>query len=437
MRRDEPERKGQRTGLTRRAFLSCGTVAAVAATSPWVWRTHAATVTVDAAFDVQVQQFMQARQVPGAALAVLKDDRLVYARGYGWADRDAQVPARADTLFRIASLSKPITALAVLKLVEQGKLELDTPAFGLLKLEPLPSGKGAVDLRLAQVTVRHLLHHTAGWDSTRSFDPMFRSRQIARAAGEPPPASPRTIIRFMLGRALDFDPGSRYAYSNFGYCVLGRVIEAVTGLSYETYVQQQLLAPLGIRRMRIGQSRRSTDGEARYYTAKPTTARSVFADGPAQVPWPYGGFCLESMDAHGGWIASVLDLARLTAALRAPERHGLLRPATLKTMVAPPPPPVSRRSDGSLEPSWYGCGWSVRPVGQTGRFNCWHTGSLPGSYGLWVLRWDGLSWVVLFNQRSEDPTLPEAAIDAALHQAADAVTIWPEPGASPSASEAP
>src|SRR5206468_5725413 len=144
-----------------------------------------------------------------------------------------------------------------------------------------------------------------------------------------------------------------------------------------------------------------------------------------RVSWPYGGFCLESMDAHGGWIASAVDLARFAAALRDPQHSPLLKPESLQIMHAPPEPPVSRNSDGSLKDHYYGCGWLARPVGRGVGANYWHTGSLPGTSTLLVRRHDDVSWVILFNQRSDDDKLPDGDIDPALHRAADAVRDWP------------
>jgi N-acyl-D-amino-acid deacylase len=169
---------------------------------------------------------------------------------------------------------------------------------------------------------------------------------------------------------------------------------------------------------------RQAPGEVRYYTTDDVRVDCVFPNGPAKVPRPYGGFHLEAMDAHGGWIASAVDLARFAAALDAPKRRPLLKPATCRAMYAPPPSPVSREQSGALKDSWYGCGWSVRPVGK-GRANYWHSGSLPGTATLLVRRWDGLSWAAVFNQRSEDKNHPDGAIDAALHRAADSVGDWP------------
>jgi N-acyl-D-amino-acid deacylase len=380
---------------------------------------------VAAAFDREVEGFMAARAIPGGALAVLKDGRLVYARGYGWADRERQIRVRPDSLFRIASVSKPITAAAVLQLIENKALDLDARAFPFLKLEPLQGKKP--EPRLARIAIRQLLQHTGGWDRERSGDPMFRATAIARAANVPSPPGARDVIRYMLGRKLDFDPGQRCVYSNFGYCVLGRIIEEVTGRHYEAFVQEKVLAPIGIREMRIGRSldSKQADNEVRYYARENESAKSVFDQGPRKVPLPYGGFCLEAMDAHGGWLASVVDLARFAAAFDEHAPHSLLKPETIRVMQARPPAPVSRKRDGSLEEWFYGCGWAVRPVGAQGKVNCWHAGSLPGTATLLVRRWDGLSWAALFNQRSEDKKLPDSAIDPALHRAADAVLAWP------------
>jgi N-acyl-D-amino-acid deacylase len=417
--------------LTRRQFLGATAIGLLGLTPRALALGEDAakkTVSIAEAFDREVTQFMTARKVPGGALAVVKDRRLVYARGYGWADREKRIAVKPDSLFRIASISKPITGVAVMRLVEQNKLSLDARAFDIVNLKPLLDGDRQPDPRLAAITIRQLLQHTGGWDRDKSFDPMFRATQIAKAVGEPGPAGPHAVIRYMLGQPLDFDPGTRYAYSNFGYCVLGRVIEKITGQTYEKYVQEKILAPAGIKRMRIGASLdgKQAKGEVRYYTPNDEEGNSVFPGTAGKVPWPYGGFHLEAMDAHGGWIASAVDLARFAAALDDPKRSPLLKPDTLETMYAAPPAPVSRRADGTLNATWYGCGWNVRPIGKSGRANTWHNGSLPGTSTWLVRRWDGLSWAVLFNQRSEDKALPDSAIDGAMHRAADSVTEWPK-----------
>ena len=103
---------------------------------------------------------MQARNIPGGALAVVKDGRLAYTRGYGWADRENKVPAKPTSLFRIASIAKPFTAVAVLKLVEEQKLKLHARVWDLLNLPSLVPAEKNADERWKQITVCHLLQHT-------------------------------------------------------------------------------------------------------------------------------------------------------------------------------------------------------------------------------------------------------------------------------------
>ncbi|MGO8675349.1 MAG: serine hydrolase domain-containing protein [Limisphaerales bacterium] len=413
---------------TRRQFLArAGALGAVAASLRGHPACAAAKLPMADAFDREMERFMSARKVPGGALAVVKDRRLVYTHAYGWADRDKKTPVKADSLFRIASISKPFTATAILKLVETKGLDLESPVTDFLPFKPVLADGKAPDPRWKRVTLRHCLHHTGGWDRDASGDPMFRSLETARAVGVAAPANAEAIIRYMLGQPLDFDPGARYAYSNFGYCLLGRVIEKVGGRPYEQFVREEVLAPMGIRGMRLGASLESgrAEGEVRYYTPDDREGPSVFPGLPAKVPEPYGTFCLEALDSHGGWLASAPDLARFAAVLDAPGDSTCLKPDTRRVLYEPPAPPVSRNPDGSLADHFYGCGWSVRPAGKEGRANYSHNGSLPGTFTL-LSRWsDGLSWAVLFNQRSESSRLPDMAIDSALRRAADAVEQWP------------
>ena len=188
-----------------------------------------------AAYDDVMTSLMQQYQVPGAALAVVRDGRLVFARGYGYADRDLETPVQPDSLFRLASITKPHTAAAILNLIEQGKLNLSDKAFSILaNLTPIPGTK--VDPRIATITIQNLLEHKSGWygeaDGT-GYDPMFDVDLIAYVVKTPPPADCPAIIRYQLSRRLDRDPGTYYSYLNFGYCVLGEVIHQVSGVPYD------------------------------------------------------------------------------------------------------------------------------------------------------------------------------------------------------------
>ncbi len=228
---------------------------------------------------------------PGAQIAVTYNGRLVLSRGYGYADIEAGSPVQPDSLFRIASLTKLTTAIATLVLVDQGKLNLDAKAFALLP-QFTPLSGATSDPRLQNITVRQILHHTAGWDSGGTgYDPMFDTTAIANATGTTPPSTTDAIIRYMLGRPLDFDPGTKYSYSNFGYCVLGRIIEKVSGQSYNDFVQANVLTKAGSSRFLLGRTLLANRavGEVRYYdyTGAPL-ASSVFpADdrGRAMALW--------------------------------------------------------------------------------------------------------------------------------------------------------
>jgi N-acyl-D-amino-acid deacylase len=381
-----------------------------------------------ASFDKMMLAVVKEHKPPGAALAVTCHGRLVYARGFGYADVENRQPVEPESLVRIASLSKPITAVAILQLVERGSLRLDEKAFPLLGLKPHLSQGARYDQRLDDITILHLLQHTAGWDRDKSGDPMFMSLRIADELGAKPPALPQDIIRWMLGRPLDFAPGERFAYSNFGYCVLGRVIEKVTGHRYEDYVRREVLAPLGVRDMRIGRTLESqrAEGEVKYYAPKPTLAPGCVGPTIGQkVPPAYGHWYQEGLDAHGGWIGSAVDLVRFASTFDSGRKCPILNAASIARMFAPPA--LAAEKDGKPPDVYYACGWQVRPIRNLG-LSTWHTGELRGCCTtLLVRRYDGLCWAVLFNTDADAKGKSLTAIvDPLVHQAADAVKRWPE-----------
>ena len=192
-----------------------------------------------ASLDGMMQQALARYSVKGGAMAVVKDGHLVFARGYGWADSEAQLPVQPDSLFRWASASKTLTAAAVMRLAESGKLNSDTPIFGILSQYSPYNGKLG-DSRLAGITVRQVLHHVGGWDRMISGDPVTGDPtiDISSATRSAFPPSRDDAIRYMLAQRLDFEPGSRFAYSNFGYMLLGRVIEKISGDSYDGICSQ-------------------------------------------------------------------------------------------------------------------------------------------------------------------------------------------------------
>src|SRR5262245_51754952 len=217
--------------------------------------------------DSAVVTMMANHGIPGGALAVAKDGKLVFARGYGWANLATEELVQPDTLFGVASLSKTITAVAVLKLVEQGKLSLEGRPFEILRhIQPPP--KARVDPRLYRITVRQLLNHSGGWDHQKSGDPVNWTTQMHLKRKDRTPVSAEQLISYTMAVPLDFEPGTDSKYSNFGYIVLGEVVERVAEMPYEKFVQEHVLAPAGIRRTTLHPlGGRYFEHEARRYLA--------------------------------------------------------------------------------------------------------------------------------------------------------------------------
>lgn len=367
-------------------------------------------------YDRIIAQLMHDHDVPGAAVAVVRHGQLAYARGFGMADRENGVPVQPDSLFRIASISKPITAVAVLKLVEEGRLELDARVFrDLLRgIEPHP----VVDDRMNEITVRDLLRHSGGFDRKLSGDPMFKQKEISEAINKPTPLDCTGVISYMKRQSLDFSPGERYGYSNFGYCALGRVIEQVSGMPYEDYVRKEILIPAGAKHMRVADSfvKGRLENEVKYYDYPwADTRESLDPNVWTHVPRPYTGM-LSLMDAHGGWASSAIDLLRFVLAVDGRGNNDILSDETTELMIARPQYREGKRR-------WYGLGWSVRDLGR-GRSNWWHGGSLPGTRSLVVRAANGFSWAVLMNSRPKNRKLGRA-LDRGMWKAFREVTQWP------------
>ncbi len=352
-------------------------------------------------FDTTMAQMMSTYAIPGAALGIAHNGQLVFARGYGYADTSTGAQVQPDSLFRIASDTKPHTAAAIYKLIERGQLSLGDKAFSILSnLTPLPGY--TEDPRVAEITIQDLLDHMSGWygenDGT-GYDPLFDVDNIANVAGTTPPADPATIIRFMLGRSLDTDPGTYYSYSNFGYLVLGQVIAQVTGQTYESFVLGSVTGPLGNSRTQFGSTLTQLPGEVTYYDYPgEALATSVFPGG-GLVTWPYGGYDLEDNHANGGLVSSTMDLLRFLTSI-----NGSRGPALFQTPVSEFP--------GYLPPSGPGYTWIFH-------------GSLPGNNSGLILLSDQTAICYLTNTRQEDYNSFFTAIDSALQADAAAIASWP------------
>jgi N-acyl-D-amino-acid deacylase len=379
-----------------------------------------------AAFDTVMRDVMAAWGLPGGQLAIGKNDRLVYSRGFGLASIEDEEIVQTDSRFRIASSSKPVTAVAILQLVDDGLIALDTPVFPLLRYERLPDAP--YDERLDEVTIEHLLVHAGGWNSTESFDPQYLpwSLYASHLLNAEVPAEAETLIRFMLTQPLDFDPGTQSAYSNFGFNVLGRVIEHVSGQTYEQFVLDNVLTPSEITTMAIGGTtlEERMPAEVRYYSPEGLAPRPSVFPGEGFVPVGYGSFYLQSLDAHGGWIASAEDLIRFMLAIDGTRGEALLQPETVTLMETTARSPSAAAGAGNVEEA-LGLGWNSVP--QDDGYEWSHAGALEGSNCSWMVRKpDGTTLAFVFNTLPQDFNGFFGALIPQLQELMATTTDWPE-----------
>jgi CubicO group peptidase (beta-lactamase class C family) len=388
-------------GITRRTSLKrLALVAAASGVIPTVlrpWRVfagepetlHLPTEAEAAAIAEIARQTMDRSNVPGLSVSVALHGRFVFQQGYGVADKASGEAVTPLSLFRIASVSKPITSVTIFSLIQQGRLALNDSIFGaggILKGDYAAFGIARPEW-VAKITIHHLLTHTCGgWDNTGKVqpDPMF-SR---------PALHHRELITWVLRELpLEYEPGTHYAYSNFGFCVLGRVIEKITGQPYAEYAKEAVLAKCGVTDMRIGGNTlaQRAPGEVVYYGQQ-----GMGAD-------PYG-INVTRMDSHGGWIATPSDLVRFAMHVDGfRTTPNILDAGTIKTMTTP--------TDQNAN---YACGWSVNRYS-----NWWHTGSLPGTLTIMVRTGSGLCWAAFANTRAEGLNL-----DAMMWKMVRAVPEW-------------
>ena len=362
-------------------------------------------------FDRIIRKFMQKWEIKGASFALMKDDRLIYSKGYGFADEEENVPMDVMHVFRIASISKLITAVAIMKLQEEGKLTLQDRVFGPEGILNDTIFSDIKDPRTTKITVENLLRHQGGF-SIAYGDPMFCPVEIARKMQVPPPADLNTMIRFVLSRRLGFTPGSGARYSNIGYGILSKVIEKVSGEDYELYVKRHILRPAGCFDLHLGKNLYDDKlpNEVKYYEV--SNAEQIQAcDGSGKlVARSNGGNNIEELYGAGGWVASPAELLRFLAVIdKDPGIPDLLSDASIDYMT-------------QEVPSAYPIGW----IETTSRGEWFRSGTLAGTSALMKKQKDGYSWVFLTNTSSWKGSRFPHYIDNAVRQAMASVHSWPE-----------
>jgi CubicO group peptidase (beta-lactamase class C family) len=347
----------------------------------------------------------------GMTMSVVKDGKLVYAHGFGYSDIEAKRPVTPGQLFRIASVSKLITAVAIMKLVEHKLISLDSKVFGPKAIIKDPIFNSVKDPRLYNITVRHLLAHAGGW-SLHYGDMAFNSLLVLQLNGESGAATMDTYCRFIASRKLHFDPGTRSSYSNMGYMFLRKVIESVTGQSYEKYVTNEVMKPVGITDMHIGRSYLSERrfNEVKYYESDSIQLVTCFDGSGRMVPKPYGGNPIELLGPAGGWIASSVELAKLMVLVDGFKSVPDMLPNYLINQMV-----ENKFFRGPL-------GWkTVKDNGDWIR-----TGSMAGTSAIMKRQSNGFSWVVIINSSCwKGPRLPYY-VNYMMGKIEHSVKSWPK-----------
>ncbi|MDE5851047.1 MAG: beta-lactamase family protein [Muribaculaceae bacterium] len=333
--------------------------------------------------DHDIERFLGKWNIKGMSVAVTRNDSLIYAKGYGMADVEEGRPMTPQNIMRMASASKLVTAIAIMRLVEEGRLRLNSKVFGPDGLLNDSAYTNAIkDTRLFDVTVDHLLQHKGGF-GLGAGDPMFNTKDIIALKNLPGPPSNEELTEIVLGRKLAFSPGKGFRYSNFGYMLLSLVIEKVTGRDYWEFVTDEVLHPAGCYRFRPATNYYAdrNDDEVHYYGPDNVPVEEYNGSG-RMVERVYGGSNVNGLVGAGGWCASASDLARLVAATdKYPYVGNIISDESIDSLTA-------YAKDDKISRGW-------SEINETGKWK--RTGTLSSTHTLIERFPNGECWVLLTN----------------------------------------
>ena len=364
-----------------------------------------------AGLERSINSFMRKWEITGASVAISKDGNMVYARGFGYADSEKHIETEPFNKFRIASISKLVTAVAIMKLKEEGKLSVNDRVFGPDGILNDSFYSNPRDKRVNSITVGNLLSHEGGW-TTRWGDQMFMPLVISREMGIAPPVDTKTIVRFALDRNLHYTPGRGRSYSNLGYAILGLVVEKVSGMSYSEYCKREVLEPLGIYDMTLARNLRDEKApfEVTYYEPPDAFLKPSIYSFRDTVPASYGGNDIEALGGAGAWLATAPDLIRLMLAIDGfSSRKDFLSEESIRFMTD--------NSNGYAP-----VGWKTTLYDGT----WWRTGTFPGTSCMMKRQPDGTSWVVLLNSSAWNGPEISSDINYMMAMALYQVRNWPD-----------
>jgi CubicO group peptidase (beta-lactamase class C family) len=266
--------------------------------------------------------FKQKWKIPGISVAIAKEGRLIYAKGFGYADTIKKEPVTTNSLFRIASCSKTITAIGIMKLVEEKRLKLDDKVFGEKGILNGADYINIADSNVGHITVRNLLQQTVGWKQIDIIGDNTASYELKT----PIPAGVSDNVRYILQQKLDFLPTTAYRYSDFNYFFLGEIISKISGENHTEFILSEILHPIGVTTTIPGMSKleNRAENEVVYYDYNGETIPSCF-DTTKLVPQSYA-YNMVPMISSGGWISRPIDMIKIILSI-----DGLSNPPDILT----------------------------------------------------------------------------------------------------------
>lgn len=331
-----------------------------------------------------IERYMSQWQLQGAQLAIMRNDSLLYAKGFGWADKEMESPMGPSNIMRVASVSKLVTAIGIMLLQEEGRLSLRDTVFGQHGiLKDTVYCNSIKDKNYYKITVEDLLRHKGGF-SARAGDPMFSTVSIMKNNKLSEAPDNKTLLRLMLRRKLSFSPGSSQAYSNLGYMILSLVIEEVTGEPYEDFIRKNVLKKAGCHDFQIAENyyKRRHKGEVRYYVPSNEPLVPEYNNSGDSVVRCYGGNNIKALSGAGAWVASAPELALLVASIDGRDQiPDILGKKSIDEMTR------------YIDKDTYSLGWN-----DTNPDNGWtRTGTFSGTNALIKYFPDGECWIFLSN----------------------------------------
>ena len=320
-----------------------------------------------------IAEYMETNQRPGLSFAITRRGRLIYASGFGFANTSTGEIVGPRHRFRTASVSKPITAVAVVRALEQFPGGLNSFVFGDGALLGNDYGTSTYSDFEKAIRVRNLLNMTSGWHNDGK---LWYHDETSWGSDNGP------AIDWQLDNSSVFEPGRYARYTNINYVTAARVVEKLSGQTYENYVKNEIFAPCGVTDIAVG-NRRKADRQAREVVYYPDTEDS----GPYLID-------PRRMDGSTAWIAKPMDLLLFARRMDQDETHTDILSDANMTAMRTPSGAEPYQGNAGMNPDTYGLGWysAGNPIQWWG-----HNGSMAGSTAYLVTREDGVSWAYMSN----------------------------------------